>query len=72
MSYIDAIKNRHSVRNYRADSIEDKKKAKKLSEKELVLIEKLDADVQLSQSLGFKQRDEKVNKLDKGERNLEQ
>lgn len=25
MSYIDAIKNRHSVRNYRADSIEDKK-----------------------------------------------
>ena len=25
MSYIDAIKNRHSVRNYRADSVEDKK-----------------------------------------------
>jgi len=53
-------------------SMDDKKKAKKLSDKELDLIEKLDADVQLSQSLGFKQRDEKVNKLDKGERNLEQ
>lgn len=52
-------------------SQEDKKNISRLSQKEIELIDKLDADIELSQSLGFKQRDIEINKLEKGERNIE-
>lgn len=52
-------------------SPEDKKNISRLSQKEIELIDKLDSDIELSQSLGFKQRDIEINKLEKGERNIE-
>lgn len=53
-------------------SVDDNKKVSKLSQKEIDLIDKLDADIELSQSLGFKQRDEEIHKIERGERNIEQ
>lgn len=51
---------------------EDGNKVSKLSEKELKLIDKLDKDIELSQNLGFKQRDIQINKLEKEEKNREE
>lgn len=50
--------------------IEEENK-KVLSKKESELIEKLDSDIELSQNLGFKQREIEIKKLEKDERNLE-
>ena len=44
---------------------------KTLSKKESDLIEKLDADIELSQNLGFKQREMEIKRLEKDERNFE-
>lgn len=51
----------------------DEKKRKKLSEKEINLIEKLESDIELSQSLGFKQREMEIKRfeVDKEEKNFE-
>lgn len=51
----------------------DEKKTKKLSEKEINLIEKLEADIELSQNLGFKQREIEIKRfeVEKEEKNYE-
>ena len=49
-------------------SPDDKKKKVGLSEKEQDLVDKLSADIELSQSLGFKQRDEEIEKIAQEER----
>lgn len=61
--YIKVPENIESLEN-------NKKMINKLSKKEQELIKKLESDIELSQSLGFKQRDMEINRLDRDERNF--